>query len=309
MTVAVWGTTFISTKILLREFVPVEILFFRFIIAFLALSAVYPHRMKVTDRKHELYFAAAGLSGVTLYFLSENMALTYNLASHVGVIISVAPFFTAILAKLFLKGEKLKPQFFVGFVVAIAGISLISFNGSFEMKLNPVGDILTITAALVWAVYSVIIKKIGEFHYNTIQSTRRVFFYGLVTMIPALFFLGFNWSPSGFARLTHPQNLMNILYLGFGASALCFVTWNWAVRVIGAIKTSAYIYMSPVITLITSVLILHEPLTGITIAGTVLTMAGLFISESKLALRRNGRNPIEPLPAEESKAEQEGTCD
>ena len=59
------------------------------------------------------------------------MALTYTFASNVGVVVSAAPFFTAILAKIFLKGEeRLKGNFFVGFVVAMAGISLISFNGA-----------------------------------------------------------------------------------------------------------------------------------------------------------------------------------
>ena len=139
------------------------------------------------------------------------------MASNVGVIISVAPFFTAILSSVFLKTEdKMKARFFVGFVVAMIGIYLISFNGK-DLELNPVGD------------------------------------------------------------------------LGLGASALCFVTWNYAVGVLGAIKTSVYIYIVPVITVVTSVIVLKEEITWIAAIGIGLTLIGLFLSESKLKFRKRGK--------------------
>lgn len=64
LTILIWGTTFISTKVLLVDFQPVEILFFRFVMGPLALLVVYPHRMKGTMRKQELTFVVAGLCGV-----------------------------------------------------------------------------------------------------------------------------------------------------------------------------------------------------------------------------------------------------
>jgi len=69
MKIFIWGTTFISTKILLKAISPIEILFLRFTIGFIVLLVFYPHRLKVRERKQELYFAAAGLCGVTLYYL------------------------------------------------------------------------------------------------------------------------------------------------------------------------------------------------------------------------------------------------
>lgn len=156
LTIVIWGTTFISTKILLVDFKPVEILFFRFVTGFFVLLVISPKRLKTANRKEELTFAVAGLCGICLYYLLENVALTYTLASNVGVIISVAPFFTAILAHLFMKSEeKLRVQFFAGFIVAMVGIVLISFNGQ-ELELNPMGDLLAIVAALVWAFYSIL---------------------------------------------------------------------------------------------------------------------------------------------------------
>lgn len=274
-----WGSTFISSKILLNSFTPIEILLLRFTIGFFALLLAYPHILKPKSLKEEFMFAMAGLSGVTLYFLFENTALTYSFASNVGIIVSINPFFTAILAHFTLKGEKLRPSFFAGFITAILGIVLINLNGSFYFKLNPLGDTLAVLASAVWAVYSVITKKICEKNYNTIACTRRIFFYGILLTIPFCLFTGIR---PDISKIVSGVNLFNLLFLGLGASALCFVTWGYAVGILGAIKTSVYIYLNPVITIIASILILHERITWLTALGAVLTMAGLFLSEIKV---------------------------
>ena len=274
--ILVWGTTFISTKVLLRAFAPVEILFLRFVLGFLALALMCPRRLKLTDRRQELTFAAAGLCGVTLYFLLENIALTYTLASNVGVIVAVSPLFTALISRMMPEGEKLRPTFFAGLAAALGGVALITWGGSAALELNPVGDLLALLAALVWSLYSLLTRRIGGFGYSTVQSTRRIFLYGLVFMLPALPLLGFR---PDFAALAQGVNLANLLYLGLGASALCFVTWNAAVGRLGAVKTSVYIFLVPVITVVTSAVVLHEPITAAAVAGTALTLAGLFLSQ------------------------------
>lgn len=175
-TILIWGTTFISTKILLTDFKPIEILFYRFSIGLFVLLVAYPHRLKGTSKKQELTFMVAGLCGVTLYYLLENIALTYTAASNVGIILSVAPFFTAMLASWLLDGEKPRINFFIGFCAAMTGIFFISFNGSTVLQLNPIGDLLALLAAIVWAAYSILARKISEFGYSTIQTTRKIFF-------------------------------------------------------------------------------------------------------------------------------------
>ncbi|MFB8375824.1 DMT family transporter [Paenibacillus taichungensis] len=279
LTILIWGTTFISTKVLLIDFTPVEILFFRFVIGYVVLFLIYPRLMRITSLREEMLFIGAGLCGVTLYFLIENIALVYTLASNVGVIVSIAPFFTAVLAHFFLDGERLHKRFIVGFAIALTGIILIGFNGSFILQLNPLGDLLAFVAPAVWAVYSVLMRKIGELPYHTIGATRKVFFYGLLFMLPALFLFKFHFDLGRFANMA---NLSNLLFLGLGASALCFVTWNRAVGLLGAVKTSVYIYLVPVITVVASALILHERITWITLLGALLTLVGSFISEKKV---------------------------
>lgn len=283
--VSIWGSTFIATKVLLRSFLPIEILVIRFILGTLALTIVSPRRMHLVDKKQEIYYVFAGLTGVTLYYLLENIALTYTFASNVGVIVSTAPFFTAIVVYLFSKErESLYAMFFLGFLVAFSGIVCISLNGA-AFHLSPKGDFLTIGAALAWAFYSMILKKINSFGYSTVQNTRRIFCWGLLFMIPCACFMGFRPSV---AKLMQPVNFLNFLFLGLGACALCFVIWNYAVKEIGPIRSSIYIYLDPVITVAVSSVILKEPVTRMMIIGTVLTIFGLLISELKSKKKENG---------------------
>lgn len=219
LTILIWGTTFISTKILLKDFTPVEILFFRFLIGYFVLLLIYSRPIRTTSFKEELLFISAGLCGVTLYFLIENIALVYTLASNVGVIVSIAPFFTAVIAHFFLEEEKFRRQFIIGFLIALAGIILIGLNGSFLLQLNPIGDLLALLAPVVWAIYSVLMRKISVLKVHTIGATRRVFFYGLLFMLPALFLFDFQLGPSRFKEIS---NVAHLLFLGLGASALCF---------------------------------------------------------------------------------------
>ena len=268
LTILIWGTTFISTKVLLTSFQPVEILFLRFVLGFLALCLIYPRRLRLGERRQELWFAAAGLCGVTLYYLLENIALTYTLASNVGVLVSVSPVFTALFSHFLLRREKLCPAYFAGLAVALAGVVLLSYNGSAVLKLDPRGDVLALLAAAIWSAYSLITRHISSFGYPVVQTTRRIFAYGLVFMLPALLIFGFR--PSLEAVL-EPVNLLNLVYLGLGACALCFVTWNFAVGKLGAVKTSTYIYLVPVVTLATSALVLGEPVTPLSAVGAALT--------------------------------------
>jgi len=278
ITILIWGTTFISTKVLLEDFSAVEITFYRFLLGYLALLCVYPHRLRPSDRKHEGLFALAGLSGITLYYLFQNVALTFSTASNIGVAVSVAPFFTAIFSRLVSKGETLKPSFFAGFAAAISGIILMSFSGGTGFAFHPAGDILAVAAAAVWAVYSLIVSRINAYGYNPIAVTRRIFLYGLAFLLPVLFATGRGLRPERFAET---GNLLNLLLLGLAASALCFVTWNFTVKVLGAVRTSVYIYAIPVIAVFASVLMLHEKITLVSGIGIALTLTGLLISEGR----------------------------
>lgn len=276
-TIIVWGLTFISTKILLRDFTPLQILFVRFLIGWLALWAVAPVKIRQGDKKAIALFAGAGFTGVTLYFLLENVALTISFASNVGVIVTVAPFFTGLLAWKFLASEKPGANFFIGFLTAMIGIAMISFNGT-AFQMSPAGDLLALLAALSWAIYSILTRKLAALGNGSLATTRGIFFWGLVFMLPIIFFKGLNINPEA---LTRPANIANLLFLGLWASAICFATWTFSLKCLGAVKTSAYIYLVPVVTVFAAAIVLHEPITWLSAGGALLTIAGLVLAEVK----------------------------
>ncbi len=280
VTVLVWAVTFVSTKVLLAHLAPIEILFLRFAIGFAALALLRPRVLRVRGFAEERWLMLAGATGVTLYYLLENIALTFTTASIVGVVVAAAPLFTGLISAAVLK-ERLRAPFFAGFAVAMAGVCLVSFAGGAANAgslAGPglVGVALALAAALTWAVYSNVTKKISTFGYDSILVTRRTFAWGLLFMVPTLPFLGF--SPD-WAELAAPEMWGNLAFLGLGASALCFVTWNVAVRELGAVRTSLYIYLVPALTVLASAAVLGDPLTPPVVAGVALTVAGLLLSE------------------------------
>ena len=274
-TIMVWGITFISTKLLLETFSPFAILFVRFFIGWLFLFVLAPRRLNKISRDQRLLFAGAGLTGVTLYFLMENIALEYTYASNVAIIVSLAPFFTVLLARIFLKINRPGKNFIMGFILAMAGIIVISANPD-ELEFNIIGDGLALLAALAWGFYSIFTRKLADYGLESLLATRAVFFYGLLFMLPATLFLPLNLS---LEKLSTPVNLINILFLGLGASAICFATWTFAIKLLGVARSSMYIYLVPPVTVIAAYFVLGEPINVKIIAGIVLTIGGLVYAE------------------------------
>lgn len=283
-TVFVWGFTFVSTKVLLEDFAPIEVLFGRFTIGLIALCILRPHVLRLERRSHEWLFIAAGITGVTLYYLMENVALTFANASVVGVLVAVSPLSTTAIA-FALGREKISAGFVAGLIVALAGVALVCLGGGGATFSAP-GVVLALGAALMWSLYSTLVKRISDLGYETIASTKRTFVWGIIFMVPLMPFMG---AQLDLGRLVDPLNAANMLFLGLAASAGCFATWGIAVSRLGAAKTSIYIYLVPVITAVASAAILSEMITVVMAAGIVLTIAGLALSEGRLpALRRRG---------------------
>jgi drug/metabolite transporter (DMT)-like permease len=280
-TIIVWGLTFVSSSLILKFLSPLELLITRMIIGIAALTAISPKKLKLKERRHELYFMGAGFFAVTLYFMLENSALTYTSSSNCAVIVSTAPFFIGIFASIFLKEEKLTPVFFVGFAVAIAGVSMVSFAGR-KLQLNPLGDLLSLLTAISWGIATMFMRKIEKYNYPVILVTRKLFLYGVLFAAPLLLIFPLKGRPSDLLR---PEVLLNVLFLGVVASAVCYITWMMAMKRVGVVRSGVYIYLIPVITMLGAAILVHDPISLLQIAGAVLTMAGLFISQ----WRKNGR--------------------
>lgn len=278
LTVAIWGLTFISTKVLINHGLsPQEIFFYRFLIAYIGIWAISPKRLFTSNWKDELWLVAGGIFGGSMYFFTENTALGITQASNVSFIICTAPLLTTILSLLFYKNEKASKGLIYGSLLALMGVGLIVFNGSFVLKLSPIGDLLTLLAAFSWAFYSLIIKKMTG-RYPTVFITRKIFFYGVLTILPA--FLLQPLRPDT-TVLLQPTVLFNLLFLAVLASLVCYVLWNVVLKQLGTVRASNYIYLNPLVTMIASAIILHEKITWVALAGAACIVCGVYLAEKK----------------------------
>lgn len=277
ITVIIWGTTYVSTKVLINAGLsPVEIMLYRFVLAYVCLLLVSYRKKWADTPKDELLLFLCGLFGGSVYFLAENTALEITLASNVSLLLCTAPVFTILLSRVFYK-EALRRNLLYGSLIALVGVGMVVLNGSMVLKINPVGDLLTLVAAVSWAVYCLILKRLGNL-YSTLFITRKVFFYGIASLL--LYQLFFP-SAMNVSLLSSSVVSLNLLFLGMVASMLCYLMWNTAVRVLGASKTANYIYIGPLVTLVTSWIFLSEPLTAMTLAGAFLIIFGIYIAEKK----------------------------
>ena len=275
-TIVVWGTTFIASKLLLAVYSPVQIMLMRFALAYVVLLILRP-KFTWSGLRTEGYFALLGIFGCTVYFLTENTALQYTLAANVSILVAAAPIFTAVLARLVFPDERLGASTFLGFGVAFIGVALVVFNGAFVLKLSPKGDLLSIGAALCWAVYSVLLKR-GLGKFDSIVLTRRVMLYGFVTSLPIALIEG---KPLSLTPLGDVTLLFCILFLGVIGSGLCYVLWSLAMNRLGVVVTNNYVYVNPFSTMIAAGLVLDERISVMGIIGAVLILLGVFISDRK----------------------------
>lgn len=279
LVVAIWAETFVSSKILLTAGLqPADIFFVRFGIAYLCMIILSHKRMWSKHLGHELMFLLTGITGGSLYFLTENMALKYSTASNVAILVGTTPIVTAILLAIFYREERMKRRQVAGSVVAFLGLILVVLNGQLVLHLNPVGDILALGASLCWGGYSLIMKKLTS-HYDSRFITRKVFGYGLLTILP--WFLFVEPLQTDLAVLSQTRVWGNLLYLALIASMGCFLAWNWLLPRLGVVRATNIVYTQCVFTMFISALVLGEQITWMAILGTVILIAGMMTAGRK----------------------------
>ncbi len=253
---------------------PEEIYVLRTLLAYVCIWFISPKKLFCDSLKDELIVFLLGIFGSSLYFLTENYALKLAVVNDVSFIVCTTPLVTIILALLFLKSVKASLPLVVGSVFALIGVALVIFNGHFVLHLDPLGDFLALAAAASWAIYSLVMKNFSS-HYSPFFITRKVFFYGLITILPI--FIIHPWT-FPFEQLFTPSIGLNLLYLGVVASFVCFAAWAWVITKLGALRASNYIYFNPVTTVITSAIVLNEHMTPIAYVGSAFILIGVFVA-------------------------------
>ena len=277
-TVSVWGATFVSTKALIAAgLTPAEIFLMRFALGSLCILPLAPRRLRAENRRDEAAFAAAGVCGGSLYFLLENVALEYAPASNVSLLVCTAPVWTALAAGRADRGERMTRRQAAGAALAAAGMALVVLNGRFVLHISPAGDLLALAAALSWMGYSLVIKRLGA-RYPASFIARKVFFYGMATILPVFAFRPFAATGELLAR---PVVWANLLFLGVVASGFCYALWNAVMRRLGAVRATNYIFFNPLVTMLTAALCIGERITAPALAGAAMILCGMWHAERR----------------------------
>ena len=285
LTVAIWGSTFVFTKmLLLHGLSPAQIFTLRFIVAYLLLLAFelvsrrQSFRLFSASWRDELTMLLLGITGGSVYFLTENAALLYTTATNTSLIVCSCPLFAMLLvAVAYRQSERFTRVQVVGSLLACLGMAVVVLNGRFVLHLSPVGDMLAFGACLCWAVYSLLMKSVTE-RYSVFFITRKVFFYGLLTILPYyIVFPGFPTMEVIFSR----EVLWNLLFLSVVASMICFLVWNWVIHQLGAVIATNWVYFNPITTIIFAWWLLHEQITVWFLLGSLFIIVGMILSDKK----------------------------
>lgn len=279
--VCVWGTTFVSTKTLISNgLTPTEIFIYRFALAYICVLFMAPRRLFADMFADEMRMIAAGLTGGSVYFITENTALGMMQATNVAILISVTPLLATLVGMAVFRSERTKrpERVILGSVVAMAGVVVILWNGGDFAAFNPCGTALTFSAALSWAVYSLFVKKLSQ-RYDNVFISRKVFGYGLLSM--AVWVPFFHPVSFRLEQLLVPTVFFNILFLGLVASMLCFTLWNAVVRHLGMVRASNYINFNAVATFVAAFLILGEHVSAVALVGSAAVIFGVWLAEGK----------------------------
>ena len=276
LTVTAWGVSFVSTKVLLEHGInPTEVYVVRTLLAYLLVLCVCHKRIFSNSLRDELLFVSCGLCAGSLYFIAENTALEYTLVSNVSLIVTLSPLITTLLVGAIYKNERPGKGVLMGSLIAFLGVGCVIFNSSFVLDVKPLGDLLSLSAAVCWSVYSLVLRKLSAF-YTVMFISRKTFFYGMVTAIPFLIAIPEHTPLDVYLQF---DVWSNFLFLGVFCSMIAFIIWAFTVKGLGAIKDNNYLYVQPIITLIASALLLSEKVSIVGYVGCSLILLGVWISD------------------------------
>lgn len=286
VTVFMWGYSFVSTKVLLDNGLgPVQVYMSRFIIAYILVLFVSHKRLWASNWRDEGLFCLCGILSGSVYFIAENTALRYTFTTNVSLLTSLSPLITVILVGFIYKTENIGKGTWLGSSIALLGVFCVVFNSATAVEVRPLGDILALSAAVCWAVYSLILRSLNA-HYDIWFISRKTFFYGLITAVPFLIFE--DDRVNVLEVIGRPEVFGNMLFLGVGASFIAFVLWAQCIKQLGAVTANNYMYLQTVVTLVVSAIVLGEHVSLLGYIGIVLILGGLWVGDNvnKILARR-----------------------
>lgn len=273
---AIWGSMYVVSKIVLEEIPPFTLVTLRFFLAFLIFAFFYYMNYEKVKRSDYFMFAWLGFIGFTISIGAQFLGTKWANA-HLGALItSSSPVFISLFALPVLK-EKISLKDIIALLFATIGVIII-------LGWTPIGKemfwgiISLIIAALSWAYYTVLGKKLAK-GYSSLTIMFYATLFGIVFTLPitAVELVTSNW--------VVPTALiiwLGVLYLGIVSTAIAFYLWNYGFRFLSSTQGSLFFFFQPVVGTFLSSLILHEELTFSFIVGFLFVLLGVIVTTIKI---------------------------
>jgi drug/metabolite transporter (DMT)-like permease len=284
----IWAGNFIIARGVYKQIQPVSLAFYRWVTATIvilpfAIKKFKPEWPAVKQSWHYLFWVS--LTGISLFNTFVYIAGHYTTAINLALIgTTSSPVMAIIMARIFLK-EKISWLKVVGLVICISGILFLLSRGNFKNLLTlhfSYGDAWMLVAAFCFAAYNTLVRK-KPASISPINFLFVSFLLGTVLLLP--FFL---WE-YGHAPVVNwnIQLIGSILYLGIGASVICFFFWNIAIGILGAGRTALFGNLIPVFSSLEAIVILNEKFSWIHVVSMIIVFSGLLLANLRTNKRIN----------------------
>jgi drug/metabolite transporter (DMT)-like permease len=271
---AIWGGMYAVSKVVLEIIPPLALVSLRLILGILTLAIVAATRAKPRVGKKQFWQVfGVGFVGYGVSLSFQFVGTKLSTAANGSLVTSATPAFVLIFAAVLL-GERITLRRFLA--LAIASIGVLAVIDPRTAQLNPDmfwGNLSLIAAALTWALYSVLVRKITR-RLDVLTVSLIAFSGGLPVSIP----LGIREiAQQGIGEIT-PGIIAGILFLGIISTALAMYLWNTAFAILDAGVASLTFFAQPVVGTALGIVFLHENIGPLFIPGGILIGIGLVMA-------------------------------
>ena len=292
LVIIIWAINFIAAKIGLRSLPAMTLASFRVVLAGAVMLPFYVFCSRLPafaeaaqSRRHQFtprdiwIFLYMGFFGVTINQVCFTVGLRFTSVSHAAVIVGMGPIYTLIFAVLF-KLERVTWRKAIGMAIALIGIAVLaSENGISAHSPSVLGDAITMTGSIGFAMYVVLGKRLAG-RYDPLTMTAFSHYAGALIVLPVAIYRAVTLGSAEHWRAIAWTGWAALLYMAIFSSAVAYLFYFWLLRYLEASQLSAFTYLLPVVATILGILWLGEKGSWVQVLGGVLALGGVYWIES-----------------------------
>jgi drug/metabolite transporter (DMT)-like permease len=274
---SIWGGMYVVSKVVLEIIPPFTLVSIRLLLGILSLATVLAIQgVPNISRKEFLQVVGVGFVGYGVSLSLQFLGTKLSTAANGSLVTSATPAFVLLFAWMLLK-EKITARRLVALVLATIGVMAVIDPHSAQLNSDLFfGNLLLFGAAVTWALYSVLVRKMTQ-SLDVLPFSLIAFFGGLPVTVPAGVW---ELSTVGVGEISLGV-VGGVLFLGIISTALAMILWNTAFAVLDAGAASLTFFAQPVVGTFLGWLFLDENITPLFILGGILIGVGLLISSTE----------------------------